>query len=266
MAEIKKWEEIGLDHALMFNLVMSKPENCRIFLERALDIKLKELVVVASEKSIETGLGMRGIRLDVYAEDDKGTAYDLEMQAINLRQWDIAKRTRYYQSKIDEKALQKNEDYDKLRKSYIIFVCTFDPFGKNLGRYTFKECCLELENERLILANDATHVFINVTGDIKKLSKELQNVIKYIRDGKPNDDYTNGLHNDVEGYRRNAEEARAYMTVEDYAKDRAKEAREEERKEIAINMIKAGMLNAEILKIIPSVSEEFVEELRKAIA
>ena len=41
----------------------------------------------------------------------------------------IEKRTRYYQSLIDIDQLEKNMDYRKLKESYIIFICTFDPFG-----------------------------------------------------------------------------------------------------------------------------------------
>ena len=41
----------------------------------------------------------------------------------------IEKRTRYYQSLIDIDQLEKNMDYRKIKESYIIFICTFDPLG-----------------------------------------------------------------------------------------------------------------------------------------
>ena len=30
-----------------------------------------------------------------------------------------------------------------MRPSYVIFICTFDPFGKSLYRYSFRNVCRE---------------------------------------------------------------------------------------------------------------------------
>lgn len=289
MQQIKKWEEVGLDNSYMFRLVMEDKKLCQPFIECVLDMKISKLVINQAEKSVEYSLNARGIRMDIYAEDDKGTAYDLEMQTVNLKQWDLAKRVRYYQSIMDAKALDKGTDYDKLRKSYVIFVCTFDPFDLDLGRYTFKECCLEIDSNRLILDNGAVHIFINTKGDTKNLSKELQNVIKYINSGETSDEYTKSLHDKVLENRGSVEKERAYMTVEEYARDvgkvmaeeahklglqeglqlgqeigleQGRQQRRNREKEIILNMIKVGMSNADILKLIPDVDEEVVEELR----
>jgi predicted transposase/invertase (TIGR01784 family) len=45
----------------------------------------------------------------------------------------LPKRLRYYQGSIDLDLINKGEDYRKLAKSYIIFICTFDLFNK--GRH-----------------------------------------------------------------------------------------------------------------------------------
>lgn len=55
----------------------------------------------------------------------------------------IMKRSRFYQSLIDLNNLQSGEDYDNLKKSYIIFICTFDLFKLGLPKYTFQNICLE---------------------------------------------------------------------------------------------------------------------------
>lgn len=70
----------------------------------------------------------KGVRLDVYAADDEKTVYDIEMQATSNK--NLPKRSRYYQGMIDLNLIKKGEDYKTLRKSYIIFICIFDPFGK----------------------------------------------------------------------------------------------------------------------------------------
>ena len=51
---------------------------------------------------------------------------------------DIGKRTRYYQSMIDIDSLLKGAVYSELKESYVIFICTSDPFESGLPVYTFE--------------------------------------------------------------------------------------------------------------------------------
>ena len=51
---------------------------------------------------------------------------------------DLRKRSRYYQSMIDRKKLGAGRPYSELRKTYIVFLCTFDLFGEGIPKYTFK--------------------------------------------------------------------------------------------------------------------------------
>ena len=56
--------------------------------------------------------------------------YDIEMQ--NTRKYNLRKRTRYYQGMIDLNILSKGSNYNALKETYIIFICTFDEFGEYL--------------------------------------------------------------------------------------------------------------------------------------
>ena len=100
------------------------------------------------------------MRLDVYVEDDKGTLYDIEMQTTDYADpAELPKRTRYYQAMMDMDVLNKGEFYTKLRKTYIIFICTFDPFDRNLSQYTFRETCAE--DATLEMGDETTKIFLN---------------------------------------------------------------------------------------------------------
>ena len=121
----------------MFRLVMEKPELCRQLLERILDTQISKIVYPEAEKSLEAQLTSKGIRLDIYVTLEDGTVIDVEMQAADSTKDTLAKRTRYYQSILDNDALKKGELYSKLRQTIIIFICTFDPFNRNFSRYTF---------------------------------------------------------------------------------------------------------------------------------
>ena len=58
------------------------------------------------------------------------------MQTTNTR--DLPKRSRYYQGTIDLNMMSAGATYDKLKQSYIIFINTFDLFGKGFPKYTFE--------------------------------------------------------------------------------------------------------------------------------
>mgnify|MGYP000155203966 CR=1 FL=1 len=74
----------------------------------------------------------------------------------------LGKRSRYYQSQMDMEMLLTGEDYTELPNTYAIFICDFDPFGKDKYRYTFRTTCQESEN--VDLEDGRTTVFLNTRG------------------------------------------------------------------------------------------------------
>ncbi len=57
----------------------------------------------------------------------ENTVYNIEIQATKFKY--LAKRMRYYQGLIDLNIIDKGEEYSSLKKSFVIFICTYDPFG-----------------------------------------------------------------------------------------------------------------------------------------
>ena len=50
---------------------------------------------------------------------------------------------------MDINSLPKGESYKNLKESYIVFVCSFDPFKHSRMIYTFRNKCIEVENLEL---------------------------------------------------------------------------------------------------------------------
>lgn len=71
--------DLTIKNDFMFGAVMINPENCKEFLERALEIEI-DRVDVSREKSMVYHPDYKGIRLDVYAKDENNTCYNVEMQ------------------------------------------------------------------------------------------------------------------------------------------------------------------------------------------
>lgn len=207
---MKDFRNVTISNNFMFRLVMEKPELCRQLLERILDTKISKIVYPEAEKSLEAQLTSKGIRLDIYVTLEDGTVIDVEMQAADSTKDTLAKRTRYYQSILDNDALKKGELYSKLRQTIIIFICTFDPFNRNFSRYTFSSRCHE--DYKLSLEDGVCKIFLNTYGDKHRISRELANFMDYMNGSEPNDDFTRRLQAEVELQRDDDGRRMLYMT------------------------------------------------------
>lgn len=132
---MKKYEELDITDPFIFAKVMSEKELCKQLLENILNIKIRDIVYVDYEETIQMTAKSKGIRLDIYVEDDDNTVFNLEMQTTTYKE--LPKRSRYYQGIIDLNMIEKGESYDILKESYVIFICTFDFFEKGRSVYEF---------------------------------------------------------------------------------------------------------------------------------
>lgn len=225
--EIKPYEELELKDDFMFGLIMHDPKYVKPFLEMILKIKIRKVVYPQSQKSIDLSANAKAIRLDVYVEDDQNTVFNLEMQTSDNR--NLPKRMRYYQGVIDLNILQKGQDYTKLKKSYVIFICTFDPFGEGRHIYTFCNICQE--NTALTLDDDAVKIILSTKGTMNDVSPEMKRILDYI-DGKgASDKFTEELEEAVRSARQNERWRLDYMTLEYEYRQRYLEGKEEGREE-----------------------------------
>ena len=79
-------------------------------MENILNIKIRDIVYVDYEETIQMIAKSKGIRLDIYVEDDDNTVFNLEMQTTTYKE--LPKRSRYYQGIIDLNMIEKGESYD----------------------------------------------------------------------------------------------------------------------------------------------------------
>ena len=163
--------------------MLEKP-LCKEMLQRILDVKIRKIEYIEAEKTILTLKDAKDIRLDVYLEDNEDTVYDIECQMTDTHE--LPKRSRYYQSQIDGSLIDKGYHYSKLKKSYVIFICTFDPFEKGRHVYDFTRRC---EGDHGLELKDETHViFLNTTGVRNDCSKKLRNFLDHMNGRKVEND------------------------------------------------------------------------------
>ena len=206
---VKKYEELDITDAFMFSKVMCDEKICRPLLEEILNIKIKKIVYLDYEDTVKITYASKGIRMDIYVEDEEETVYNLEMQAENTD--NIPKRSRYYQSVIDINILEKGQEYDRLKESIIIFICTFDLFGMGEYMYTFYNTCEQVPG--LKLGDKTMKIFLNAGGTKGNISGELKKFLKYVDSGKPEGGLSEDIDAGVLRVRENKEWRREYMSL-----------------------------------------------------
>ena len=226
-------KDLTIKNNFMFAAVMSDEENCKGFLERALPIKI-EHVEISTEKNIIYHPEYKGVRLDVYAKDEKNTRYNIEMQV--LKQPDLGRRSRYYQSQMDMELLAKGCEYAELPDSYVIFLCDFDPFGEGKYRYTFRKSCEE--TQKASLKDGRCIMFLNTCGEnAEDVPEELVSFLKFVHaDLKESqtdfqDDYVRQVQKSVTHIKGSREMEERFMLLELLMQDERREGRKEGRKE-----------------------------------
>ena len=222
----KTYKELSFtDDFLFCNIMQNNPDICKELVELLLDRKVGKVAYSETQKSIDLALEQKGVRLDVYFEDDLSTAYNIEMQTSNTG--NLPKRSRYYQGTVDLNMISSGAGYDELKQSYIIFINTFDLFGKGFPKYTFENICQESSD--LHLDDGTVKVFINAKSTIPGMSPELQGFLRYLCGGNPDTPLTDRIQNEVVKSRNNVRWERVYMLLEEKYKAYFAEGREEGR-------------------------------------
>ena len=173
----------SISDAPMFERVMSDEEICKAVVETILDVELVGIKYHETEHSIEPRFGRRGVRLDAYLKDGS-SVYDIEMQSYY--QEGLCRRFRYYQSAIDTELLEKGREYTLLPESFIIFICTEDPFDCGFPRYSIERLCEE--DPSMDVSCGAHWIILNARsyGDVSR--EGLRNLLEYVDRGVANRD------------------------------------------------------------------------------
>ena len=111
-------QELTFKDGFLFAATLLDGENCRLVLERILEIPIDH-VVVSREKSMVYHPDYKGVRLDVYAKDDEGTHFDVEMQ---IEAQHVKKRARYYHSQMDMELISTGAEYETLPDGFVILI------------------------------------------------------------------------------------------------------------------------------------------------
>ena len=254
------WDAITIKNNFLFQETLRNKSLCKQLLERVLHIQVKTIRYMETEKTMKAQLSSKNTRLDVYVEDKDGNVADIEMQTtdtksvINYDERDektiireLPLRTRYYQNIIGTNMLRRGMHYRELRKAYVIFICTFDPFGAGLPVYHFTYRCKE--NGNLQMGDLTENIFLNVKAADKTDDEELAAFLRYVNGQKPDSSFTKKLDEEATRIKNNDDWRLKAMTldmeIQDMKKRIAKREREKAKKEKTIEIAKKMLVAGE---------------------
>ena len=251
------WDAITIKNNFLFQETLRNKSLCKQLLERVLHIQVKTIRYMETEKTMKAKLSSKNTRLDVYVEDKDGNVADIEMQTtdtksvINYDERDektiireLPLRTRYYQNIIGTNMLRKGMHYRELRKAYVIFICTFDPFGAGLPVYHFTYRCKE--NGNLQMGDLTENIFLNVKAADKTDDEELAAFLRYVNGQKPDSSFTKKLDEEATRIKNNDDWRLKAMTLDMEIQDMKKRIAKREREKGKQEGLKEGAQNSKI--------------------
>lgn len=183
---------------IIFSLVMRDPEICMGLLQMVLphehftsvEIKTPEnpllsennlsedfnpdKFIIEIQKSLKLGTSGHGIRFDAYASSPE-VAAEIEMQTYIDK--NIPKRARFYQANMTLDQLEEGEDYGKLKRSYVIMLCTYDYFKLDKPIYSFASYDPKLS---LNFGDESFNIILNTACSKDKIPIELRDLFSYV--------------------------------------------------------------------------------------
>ena len=212
--------------SFMFEAVMTDGDNCKELLEMVLGRRLTE-ISVSKEHSIDNNPDYKASRLDIFASDEEGTRYNIEMQVATEH---TELRSRYYHSQMDMDILLAGTDYEYLPESYVIFICDYDPLGYNKYIYTMNTHCEELPELKYM---DGVHtIFLSTKGNNKdEVPEEIIKFLRYVSAGLKESeqdfgsDFVTKLQRSVKWIKRSRSKEREYMVLDEIKKKEREEGR-----------------------------------------
>ena len=206
------YEKLTIRNKFMFGKVTQNPVIAQKMADLLTPVEIGAVTEAEREKFLQHRSTSKYVKLDMYLEDENGRVVDTEMQNKSnnkMVQEELPLRIRYYQGMIDQEILSTGTDYIFLKETYIIFICTYDPFGKGKYVYHFHMTCDEDEN--IQLHDKMNWIFYNTTADLSEAPEGIKKFLSYVENEAAEDEFTRLLDKEVKNARLNEEWRSEYL-------------------------------------------------------
>ena len=251
------WEDLTLANDFMFRKVMAAADEdvCRELAERILGIKVERIEYVPPQPDAMIIQMPYSVRFKVYvADSDRVLNFEIQL----TDKGNLPFRARYCQSSIDAGPSHGRWTTRDLKESWVVFLCTVDPFEE--GRPVYKVLQEFVDQPGEVFDNGTHKVFYNCTAYRKEKSEPIRNLLEYLACGTVRDGFTDRLERLVKDARKNSIWRMEYIMLEMIKRDEWWTGFTISAEQIARNMLNKGYDIAEISEL-TGLSPERVREL-----
>ena len=241
-----------MDDDFMTRFFENDKDCTQFVLQTILENKQLKVIDTVAQKVVKNLEG-RSVRLDVYAKDNKGKTYDIEIQRADKGAG--AKRARYNSALMDADITVPGEDAKNLPESYVIFNTENDIFKKGKPLYKIDSY---VDGEELF--NDEAHI-IYVNGEYK--GNDPVGDLMHDFHCKKADDMKNKILAERTRYLKENEEGVKHMCR--IMEEMAKEERLEERLEMAAKILESGKMTEEELSAMFKLTAKQMQAIKERI-
>jgi len=171
----KKWEDLTIANEFLFAKTMLDESICSQLLESILKIKIAKINYYVGPK---TGLFVedpRCTRLDLYVRGEE-RILDIEIQLIHDK--DTLDRRRNYLRPTNLSDIMNGKLREDSKEYYMIFICTFDPFGDGYPIYMLEITPPEGAEQKI--GKGSHHICVNATAFAKEKNENLRSFMLYL--------------------------------------------------------------------------------------
>lgn len=207
---MSKIDDITIMNAWMFPTVFADERNLKLtkqLIEICMNRKIESIQQASVEHHVKPRLNSHGTRFDVKFVGDK-EIYIVELQLY--REY-LLERAEYYHALEKVASFRPGEPYSSLKKTVVIFICNFDFFGLNEGRYVYKSGLVD--HPELNFESHSTTIFLNTKGITK--DKLLCSLLRLFETNQTSDEFTEKIKQAVEEVKRNDRKRESYMNYEE---------------------------------------------------
>ena len=242
-----------MDDDFMTRFFQDDKECTQFVLQTILGNKKITVVEEVAQKVVKSLKG-RSVRLDVFARDNKGKPYDIEIQKASSGAG--AKRARQNSALMDADETIPGMDPEELPESYVIFITEKDIYKKGKPLYKVERY---VDGEQLF--NDESHI-IYVNGQYE--GNDPIGDLMHDFHCKKADDMKNKILADKVRYLKESDEGVKNMCkiMEDFAK----EERLDEKIDLIAKLLESGKMTEEEIIELYNLTDKQMKAIKERVA
>ena len=252
-----------------FQKIAENPAVCEEIL-RILLQKPKLKIIQTNTQLFLRNLSAHSVILDALCTDETGAFFNIEIQkddkkGKNNKAQEYQKRVRFHLSNMDTMLAEKGTPYQQLPDLYAVFISEIDPFQQNCTIYHVRR---SLQETDATIENGVHEIYANTAVNDGTDIAQLLQYFKHTTDTNAKVRFPQ-LVKQVKFLKETPEGAMIMGNVfDEYAELKVKEAKkefQEKEKTTAVNLLKKGIAIETIAEVLPSLSIEFIKQLKQQL-